>query len=179
MTEKTGKIFQAMQNVNDDLRVIEKNQPGFQYMFRGIDSVLNTLGPLFKKHKILTKRSHMEVLKYENAVNKKGDPVNHIQIKVAYTFFSTEDGSELFSFGAGEGVDFGDKALACAISNSYKYVIFEMFNIPTAEQIDSDMKTAKENKVEAPKKKKEEPKDEQASKKASFRNKKAKKPGEL
>jgi len=175
---EVGKIYKALQNVNDELEAIKKDQKGFNYNFRGIDKAMNAMNPLFKKHGILVRRSLVEGSVqhqvYEGDNKKKQ---NHVILMCNYHFFSTEDGSEVTSLGFGEGMDKGDKALACAISNSYKYVIFEMFNIATEEQIDSDMKTAQENGVD-PNKKVEPPKKtaKPASPTKSFRDNPVKAP---
>jgi len=198
---EVGKIYKALQNVNNDLDAIKKDKPGFNYKFRGIDQVLNTIGPLFKRHGIVVamsetpesvvhslhttvkveKVNHVAELKTQLSSVFKDEELkemlkillpdkikegptretktvqNHILLKINYHFISTEDGSEVVSLGVGEGMDKGDKAAACAISNSYKYVIFTKFNIPTEEQKDSDMKTAEENGID-PNKKVEPPK---------------------
>ena len=147
-----------------------KDQQGYNYKFRGIDKVLSTLGPLFKKHKILVRRMPIDI-RMDKFVDKKENIFNHAVIRCNYCFVSTIDGSEFVSYGFGEGMDKGDKALSCATSNSYKYVIFEMFNIATEDQLDSDMKTALENGVESSAKPKKAVKPTE-KKSAGFRRKK-------
>jgi hypothetical protein len=160
--EKVPKIYAALQAVNNDLVAIEKEgKVAFgrtNFKFRGIDQVINTLGPLLKKHKILIRRTPAEnpvtVTTFQNA---NGATQFRTILQQNYHFVSTEDGSEFVTYGAGVGADNLDKDLNCAISNAFKYVIFEMFSIPTEEQMDSDMKMAKDTgsdkKVEPPKKK--------------------------
>lgn len=173
MSEVTlGKIYESLQSVNEELNAIKKDQKGYNYNFRGIDSVLNAIGPLFKKFGIITRRVNAEIINFPDYVDKKGNKVNHFLLKATYMFTSTIDGSEIFSVGFGEGMDGQDKAIGCATSNAYKYVIFEMFNIATEEQIDSDQKTAIENKVDAPEKTDKKPVSKPT---ASFRNKPAEK----
>ena len=104
-----------------------------------------------KKHGIVVRRVVLEVMPIQSEKEKEKG-MNHFLVRVNYAFRSTKDGSEVLTWGTGEGTDKTDKAVACALSNSYKYVIWELFNIATEELQDSDMKTAKENKVEAPKK---------------------------
>lgn len=168
-----SKILEALQKVNNDLGAIGKDQKGYGYNFRGIDDVLNTVGPLFKKHGVIVIRSEVNIQHFPDTKTSSGKDVNHFLLTCLYTFVSTEDGSELASYGFGEGQDSSDKAIGCATSNAYKYVIFEMFNIATADQMDSDQKTAKENKVDPPKKSPTESKDKPANKAASFRRKPA------
>lgn len=150
MSEKVGKIFPALAKVQEELEAIGKNQKGYGYKFRGIDDVLNAMHPLFKKHKIITTRRDIESAReVRTVVDKNGKEKQFIEvfIKAKYAFVSLEDGSEVVTEGFGEGQDTsgGDKASSMATSNSYKYVIFEMFNIATEEQKDSDQVTAEKN----------------------------------
>ena len=188
MENKTPEIFTSLQAVNDDLNGIKKDQQGFNYKFRGIDQVMNTIGPLFKKHGIIVRRQNVTLTleTVDREVRGKPAKTNHTLLQADYVFVSTKDGSELSSTGFGEGEDKGDKGVSCATSNSYKYVIFEMFNIPSEDLLDSDMKTAKENGVteaKLPEKKVVQNKtieQTEVKKPASFRNKKVAQPtGEL
>jgi hypothetical protein len=146
-----SEILNSLQSVNDELTAIQKNQQGHNYKFRGIDQVLNTLSPLFKKYKILVSRrnlvSERSIREIEGKYGKKMYVETFIK-KCDYVFTSTIDGSEFISQGFGEGQDTsgGDKSASMATSNSYKYVIFEMFSIATEEQKDSDQQTAIEAK---------------------------------
>jgi len=179
MEKNVPKIYSSLQAVNDDLNGIKKDQQGYNYKFRGIDQVMNTIGPLFKKHGIIVRRQNVTIIQetLDREVRGKPSKVNHALLQADYIFVSTIDGSEISSSGFGEGEDKGDKSIGCATSNAYKYVIFEMFNIPSEDQIDSDMKTAKDNGVteaKLPTKKTE------VKKPASFRTKKVAQPiGEL
>lgn len=139
------KILESMAKVLSEIKNIGKDQQGYGYKFRGIDDVLNTLHPLFKKYSIITRRENVEVSRVRGT-NSKGKEQVEVTLKADYIFTSLLDGSELRTVGMGEGIDSsgGDKATSMATSNSYKYVIFELFNIATEEQQDSDQVTAKE-----------------------------------
>ncbi len=151
MTTKTGEaILTSMASVQEELDAIKKDQKGFGYKFRGIDQVLNALNPLFKKHKIITTRRNLVATRNIRPVVGKDSKTKdfiEVEMKAEYVFKSLVDGSEIVSEGFGEGQDSsgGDKASSMATSNSYKYVIFEMFNIATEEQKDSDQVTAETN----------------------------------
>lgn len=150
----SNKILESLAKVNEELSNIAKNQKGYGYSFRGIDQVLNALNPLFKKHKIITRRDNLHCERTIRT-NAKGKEVVEVFMQCDYVFTSLEDGSEIRTQGFNEGQDSsgGDKASSMATSNSYKYVIFEMFNIATEEQKDSDQVTASQAE------KKEEKKD--------------------
>jgi hypothetical protein len=147
---KLPAIYQSLQDVNNDLGVIAKDQQGYGYKFRGINQVLDTIGPLFKRHCIIVSQKVISVTpgSYQD---EKGRRVKTKDAHIIYKFTSTVDGSVFEVEGVGEGEDRGDKSTGALLSNTYKYVIFTMFNIPTQEMEDSDMKTAREES-ESPKK---------------------------
>lgn len=112
---------------------------------------------------VTTTKDMLQVVTDENGLpikDEKGKDVKTMQPKTTtkqyvevmmeaeYVFKSLIDGSEIVTEGFGEGQDTsgGDKASSMATSNAYKYVIFEMFNIATDEQKDSDQVTASANK---------------------------------
>lgn len=168
MSTQKEAILESMAKVQEELDSIKKDQQGYNYKFRGIDQVLNTLSPLFKKHRIITTRRNLRSSRIVREVvstkliekNVKNEETGkfekvkvpqetrkefvEVELKADYVFKSLVDGSEIVSEGFGEGQDTsgGDKASSMATSNSYKYVIFEMFNIATEEQKDSDQVTA-------------------------------------
>lgn len=150
MSEEKNAILASLQSVSEELKSIGKDQQGHGYKFRGIDDVLNALNPLFKKYKILTARRDVNCKRTLRKVTKeyKGNKTEKEYVEVfmnaKYVFKSLIDGSEFITEGFGEGQDSsgGDKASSMATSNSYKYVIFEMFNVATEEQKDSDQVTA-------------------------------------
>lgn len=155
-----SEILKSLQIVNEELGSIAKDQQGHGYKFRGIDQVFQNIGPLFKKHGVLVSRRNLvathsirdveKLNKYAKTEADKYQKKQYLETFINscdYVFTSTKDGSEFVTQGFGEGQDTsgGDKSSSMATSNSYKYVIFEMFSIPTAEQQDSDQVTAKVN----------------------------------
>jgi hypothetical protein len=172
-----GKIYAAMAKVNAELKAIGKDQEGYGYKFRGIDDVFFSLNPLFKKYGIITTRSNVVLDRNVREVTDKyGKQKNFVEVflQADYDFVSLEDGSSITTTGFGEGQDTsgGDKASSMATSNAYKYVIFEMFNIASQEQQDSDQVTAKQNKGKgATGAAKKEAKPEVEKKKSPFRTK--------
>lgn len=147
-----SKILESMAKVHSELDAIAKDQQGHGYKFRGINQVLNALHPLFKKYKIIVRREivHWEKETKVYVKDNKDKMVSESKLQCKYHFTSLEDGSVLTSEGVGEGTDSSgsDKSTGMAISNGFKYLIFEMFAIATEEQQDSDQVTAKEHKKE-------------------------------
>ena len=143
------KIYQALSEVNKAMDVILKNQQGHNHKFRGIDQVLDKLGPVLKNNSVMMLRDNFEVsYSSREAESKYGKKTyNMCQVKFDISFVSLEDGSSLKTQAIGEGQDTSgtDKASAMAQSNALKYAIFQSFSIPTIDQKDSDQSTAIDN----------------------------------
>jgi len=153
------KIYPALARVMEEIGPIEKSQQGHGYKFRGIDQLMNFLHPLLKKNNILITRRIIRTSRGAREVEKpltngNGTYTKHYSestYEAEYVLISLEDGSSVASSGCGEGQDTsgGDKSMGMAQSNALKYMIFEMFSIPTEAIEDSDMHTARQSRGEA------------------------------
>lgn len=128
-------IYESIAAVQADVGFIEKEketQSGSRFKYRGVDQVLNTLHPLFAKHKVFAVPEVLEVLGREWRKTEKGGNVVYQTIKVKYTFYA-EDGSNVSAVVIGEAMDSGDKASNKCMSVAYKYACFQILSIPTEE----------------------------------------------
>lgn len=107
------------------------------FKFRGVDDVLNRMGQeLVAAHLVIVPNiSKREV--YERT-NSRGNPIFFVSIEVDYTIYSTLDGSSVTCRAPGEAMDSGDKATNKALSIAYKYMAFQLFAIPIAEDPDRE-----------------------------------------
>lgn len=124
-------IFATMMAVQRDLAKvgISKDQKNTSqgWKFRGIDDVLNALSGVLAENKALV---------LPNVINKKRLDTakgTHWLVTVDWTFFN-ETGDSHTSQHCGEAIDYGDKALAKAITASYKYFLFNALCIPLIGQ---------------------------------------------
>lgn len=160
-------IYTALGKVNEELDAIKKDEQGFGYKFRGISTVLNTVSPLFKKYGIITLKSKLEIKREFRTVETAKGPktITASYLQATYRFVSTVDQSYIETEGFNMGFDSsgGDKSDSIANSTCYRNAILELFNIPTEDQVDNDMQTAKEAEV--------------AEKKGTFTKEDAKKAG--
>ena len=97
------------------------------WKFRGIDDVLNALSGVLAENKALVIPNVISKKRLESA---KG---THWLVTVDWTFFN-ESGDSHTSQHCGEAIDYGDKALAKAITASYKYFLFNALCIPLIGQ---------------------------------------------
>lgn len=128
-------IYEKLAAVQADVEFIGKDkqvQSGGSYKYRGVDQVLNTLHPLFAKHKIFAVPEVLDVLARETRETKNGGNMLYQVLKVKYTFYA-EDGSNVSAVVVGEAMDSGDKASNKCMSVAYKYACFQILSIPTEE----------------------------------------------
>ena len=128
-------IFESIAAIQADVDFIGKDKQTTgqtSYKYRGVDQVLNTLHPLFAKHKVFAVPEVLEVLNREWKTTKTGASVVYQTAKVRYTFYA-EDGSSVSATVLGEAMDSGDKASNKCMSVAYKYACFQILSIPTEE----------------------------------------------
>lgn len=128
-------IYESIAAIQADVDFIGKDkqtETGQKFKYRGVDQVLNTLHPLFAKHKVFAVPEVLEVLNREWKQTKAGASVVYQTAKVKYTFYA-EDGSNVSAIVLGEAMDSGDKASNKCMSVAYKYACFQILSIPTEE----------------------------------------------
>lgn len=128
-------IYESIAAVQTDIDFIGKDkqvQSGGTYKYRGVDQVLNTLHPLFAKHKVFAVPEVLEIMEREIRKTQKGGEVLYQVLKIKYTFYA-EDGSNIAAIVVGEAMDSGDKVSNKCMSVAYKYACFQILSIPTEE----------------------------------------------
>lgn len=147
----TSKIFEAINNIMQDVDGIGKNKKNQQqgYAFRGIDDMYNVLQPLFKKHHVFISTNIIDS-KREERQTAKGGVLIYTIAKCQFKFYTT-DGSFIESVLEGEAMDSGDKSTNKAMSTALKYALMQMFLIPTEEKLDTEYETHEVTAKAAPK----------------------------
>jgi hypothetical protein len=134
-------VYEAMAAVMADVDHVAKREKNTvqRFMFRGIDTVLNAVGPVLRQHKVIVVPT---VLKYrygEILVGKDRTPMGHARVIVAYTFYGPE-GDSIVASVAGEAFDSGDKATPKAMSVALRTALLQALALPTDEP-DPDSQT--------------------------------------
>lgn len=134
-------IYSKLCDIMKDCPAIAKSQKNAQqnYMFRGIDIVMNVLQPLFIKHRVIAVPEILSSSREERQT-KSGGNLIYTVLNVKYTFYA-EDGSSVCAIVQGEGMDSADKSSNKAMSVAYKYACFQVLCIPTEEMKDSEAET--------------------------------------
>lgn len=113
------------------VRKTERNTHG-GYNFRGIDAVVNAVGPALREHKVMVLPNVREYHYGEILTGKDRRPMGHARVVVEYVFHA-EDGTSLTCSAAGEAFDSGDKATPKAMSVAMRTALLQALCLPTDE----------------------------------------------
>lgn len=136
-----AEIYKAISEAMADIGVVKKDSKNNQqnFMYRGIDAVMNAINPALIKHHIFVVPEVIEQ-KREERTSSKNNLLIYSIVTMRFRFFTT-DGSCVEAVTIGEGMDSGDKATNKAMSIAFKYACFQVFCIPTDEMIEADAET--------------------------------------
>ncbi|MBF1307910.1 MAG: ERF family protein [Porphyromonadaceae bacterium] len=112
------------------VRKDSKNQAQ-RFNFRGIDAVMNAVGPALRKHGVVILPEDVEVHR-SNGTTANGKQTAEVVLKVTYRAYGP-NGDSIPGKVAAEAMDFGDKAIAKAMSVAYRTFLLQALTIPTDE----------------------------------------------
>lgn len=127
-------IHETLVRVMQDVQAVRKGELNKHggYAFRGIDAVVNAVGPALRAHGVIV-APKVERFEYgEIFTGKDRRPMGHARVVVAYTFYA-QDGSSLECSAAGEAFDSGDKATPKAMSVAFRTALLQALCLPTDE----------------------------------------------
>jgi hypothetical protein len=136
MTDKLT-VQEAWAAVMADVQSLGKNQRSSQlnFSFRGIDDVMNAVGPVLRKHGVMvipTKAS----ASHRDVVTSNGKAQREATVIVSYTIYGPA-GDSMPGESAGESADSGDKSTPQAMSVAYRTFLLQSLTLPT-QQPDPD-----------------------------------------
>jgi len=141
MTDKPT-VYEAWSKVMEDVQAIGKNQtnstPGQNYKFRGVDAVMNAVGPVLRQHKVIVVPEFVEQT-HRDVLTTKGNPSREATVLVTYRVYGPA-GDSFTMQAPGESMDSGDKGTPKAMSVAYRTVLLQALTIPTDEP-DPDSQT--------------------------------------
>jgi hypothetical protein len=133
-------IYPAMSAVMTDVQKISKDRKVTEgparFSFRGVDDVVNVVGPILRAHKVIVVPHEVVSVEHERYTTAKGSLMDGVTITIRWRFYA-EDGSFIEASSAGQSADSGDKAVPKAHSVAYRTVLLQALCIPTDEP-DSD-----------------------------------------
>lgn len=126
-------VHQALSKVMAEVQAVRKDSKNQaqRFNFRGIDAVMNAVGPALRKHGVTILPEDLEVHR-SNGTTANGKQTAEVVIKVTYRIYGPA-GDSIHGKVAAEAMDFGDKAITKAMSVAYRTFLLQALTIPTDE----------------------------------------------
>ena len=126
-------VHQALSKVMGDVQAVKKDSKNQaqRFNFRGIDAVMNAVGPALRKHGVTILPEDVDVHR-TNGTTANGKQTAEVVVKVTYRVYGPA-GDSIHGKVAAEAMDFGDKAIAKAMSVAYRTFLLQALTIPTDE----------------------------------------------
>lgn len=107
------------------------DSPGAKFNFRGIDDVMNLVGPVLRKHGVSV-IPFIRSIESRDFTNKSGNRQHEVMVMVSYTVIGP-DGDTFEGSAPGESADSSDKATSKAMSVAYRTFLLQSLCLPTDE----------------------------------------------
>jgi hypothetical protein len=113
MTDKPS-IYACLAAVMSDVTAVSKgDNSGQGYSFRGIDAVLNAVGPALRKHKVIVTPMVEDMVSNVVEMGQRRTAMNHVQLT--------------------EAADTSDKATSKAMSIAFRTCLLQVLALPVAD----------------------------------------------
>jgi hypothetical protein len=133
---KPKPIQAVLVDVMRDVREIKKSgkyEGGrTRYDFRGIEHVLNQVGPAFRTHGVIS-LPHLLDWERDQYTTSGGSTMTRYVVKVRYTFEGPA-GDTVDVIVPGEGADSADKAMSKAMAVALRTALIQLLSIPTEDE---------------------------------------------
>jgi len=129
-----AEIHERLLAVMNDVQAVGKNDRNTSqnFNFRGIDAVINAVGPAFRKHGVFVVPEVQSSVYTQVEVGKNRTPMGHCRLDVAFALVA-QDGSQVEAVVPAEAMDSGDKATAKAMSVALRTALLQVLALPTDE----------------------------------------------
>lgn len=127
-------IYQTILKVMGDVRAVGKDgyNSSQNFNFRGIDGVMNAIGPAFRTHGLIV-IPNVKARDIESGKTKNGGNMTTIRLTVEYTF-ANQHGDTLTSTVEAEAFDTSDKGTAKAMSVALRTALLQVLALPTHDR---------------------------------------------
>ena len=132
--EYQPRVQEAIKLVMRDVQAIGKNQRNREqgFNFRGVDDVVNAVGPALREHGVVVATVRCDVVSTERYKTAKGTEMQGVVVASRYRITGPL-GDHLNASALGQSSDAGDKAIAKAQSVAYRVMLLQLLCIPTDE----------------------------------------------
>lgn len=134
VTAAWSRVMGDVQAVGKDSRNTQQN-----FNFRGIDAVMNAVGPALRTHGVTVVPTHVEVIERRVYDTRSGTAMVGTVVGVGYRIVGP-GGDWIDGWSVGEASDSGDKGVTKAMSVAYRTFLLQALCIPT-DQPDPDHTT--------------------------------------
>jgi hypothetical protein len=134
-SDTTGKVLEALWAAQAEMGTVSKdgfNKEG-SYSFANIESYVSMVRPILKKHDLSFIESVESVETLAARTKKSGTTWYAVRVVIACRICH-KSGEWIEGGSAGEGEDFGDKAVYKAITGARKYGYAGMFGLATGDE---------------------------------------------
>lgn len=142
-------VFEAWSNVMSEVQSISKDSRNSQqgFNFRGIDAVMNTVGPVLRKHGVIVVPMAQKA-DAERYTTKNGGQMVNRTVEMGFTVYGPR-GDHFNGIAFGEAADSGDKAMTKAESVALRTFLLQSLMIPTDDP-DPDAESHERSAAAAP-----------------------------
>lgn len=124
-------VYVAWQRMMQDVQWLGKERRGDKYMYRGIDDVMNLVGPAERKHGVFVMPTGIEPV-FAIINTKGGAAMNYCRAVVHFMIYGPR-GDSMPATTLGEGFDTGDKSASKAQSVALRTLYLNALAIQTNE----------------------------------------------
>jgi hypothetical protein len=126
-------VHEALAAVMGEVQAVRKADRNTQqgYNFRGIDAVVNAVGPALRAHGVVILPVAEDVM-VEHFTTKKETQMRGITLRIRWRIYGPA-GDSIEAVTYGEAADSGDKAVPKAHSVAYRTMLLQALCIPTDE----------------------------------------------
>jgi len=129
IAEALSKVMAAVQGISKNQRVT--SGPA-QFSFRGVDAVVNVVGPVLREHGVIVVPHAVQEIREERYETSNKKQMHGVILHITWRFYGPA-GDFIEAASVGESSDSGDKASPKAHSVAYRTVLLQALCIPTDE----------------------------------------------
>lgn len=130
MTTAQEVVLAVMNEVQGLAKKDQNKAQGFS--FRGIDAVMNVVGPALRKANGFIV-PEIESVTHESLTTAKGSIMNAAYVRVSFSVYGNDGSAPITGSVAAEAFDSGDKATAKAMSVAMRTFLLQLLCLPTDE----------------------------------------------
>lgn len=126
-----GRVMADVQSIT---KADQRNDTGGRYAFRGVDRVVNAVGPALRRHGVLVLPVGVYDVAYTESKTKSGGTMQECTLKVRWAVFGPMgDQLPVALESAGQAQDTQDKATSKAVSVAQRVLFLTSLHVPTQD----------------------------------------------